>query len=130
MRVKITQENSLDAEQIVANSAMADTPGAAATLRKFLDRSTYLHVGRIDGEIACVCGVLLPSIISSRAYLWMITTTLADKHQFLLVRHSQIFIRERLKEFERIVGHTEISQPRSIRWLKWLGAKFGEPVGK
>jgi hypothetical protein len=35
-----------------------------------------------------------------------------------------------LESYERIVGVTDIGETQSIRWLKLLGAKYGEPDGK
>ena len=35
-----------------------------------------------------------------------------------------------LEQFKSIVGVVLMGNKRSIRWLKWLGAEFGEPNGK
>lgn len=77
-----------------------------------------------DGEIACVYGVMSPSLMSDEAYLWLLTNDLVRDHAFTFVRHSQIVIRELLKEYNVIHGHVLRGQINSIQWLEWLGVKL------
>lgn len=91
--------------------------------------SVVIWTGSIDGVLACIWGVIPPTLMSYQAYLWLYTTDALKGHEFLLVRHSQMVIEEVLDEYPSIVGHAIIGSDKSIRWLKWLGAKFGEPQG-
>jgi hypothetical protein len=91
--------------------------------------SNTIWIGKVDGELACVWGVVLPTIMSDRAYLWLWTTEKIKEHPFVFVRRAQIVVAELLKEYSVVVGHTVVGARNSIRWLKWLGAKFGEPDG-
>ena len=91
--------------------------------------SVEIWVGLIDGELACIWGVIPPSLMSHQAYLWLYTTDVIKEHQFILVRHSQMVIEQLLKDYTSIVGHAIVGSEKSIRWLKWLGAKFGTPQG-
>jgi hypothetical protein len=34
-----------------------------------------------------------------------------------------------LQRYPTIVGNCIVGEYKSIRWLKWLGAKFGRPEG-
>ena len=88
--------------------------------------SPFLWRGLVDDKVACMWGLVPPTMLSNTAYLWLITTKHADEHQFLLVRYSQRMIEVMLKEFPTICGHTAVGNTRAIRWLKWLGASFGE----
>jgi hypothetical protein len=88
--------------------------------------SRQLWVGLIEGNVVCVWGLIPPTLLSSRAYLWLYTTDNLDGNEFLFVRHSQRAIEEMLKEYSVIYGHTEPGLPRTHRWLRWLGAQFGE----
>ena len=92
--------------------------------------SSDVWTGMIDGEVVCVWGVAPPSLMSQRAYLWLYTTDKVKEHQFSFVRHSQIVLEDLLNVYDLITGHCVIGQDNSIRWLKWLGAQFGEPDGK
>jgi hypothetical protein len=91
--------------------------------------STFIWAGFVDDILACIWGVIPPTMMSNQAYLWLYTTDVVKEHQFLLVRHSQRVIEELLKEYPSIVGHVIVGSDKSFRWLKWLGAKFGEPQG-
>ena len=86
--------------------------------------------GRVDGKVACVWGLILPTLLSEQVYLWLYSNELVDQHQFIFVRNSQRLVEEILKRYELIVGHCLIENDRGRRWLKWLGASFGEPDGK
>lgn len=91
--------------------------------------SVAVWAGFINDKLACVWGVMPPTLLSTQAYLWLYTTDAIEGHDFVLVRHSQLVMEEILKEFPSVIGHAVVNNPKSIRWLKWLGAKFGEPRG-
>lgn len=99
-------------------------------MSKCVTGSSSVWTGFIDGKVACVWGVIPPTLLSDRVYLWLFTTDLIKDHQFIFVRHSQIVIKEILKDFDLIYGHCVVDAEHSIRWLKWLGAKFDKPEGK
>ena len=86
--------------------------------------SSKVWLGMIDDKILGFWGMVLPSLLSDRAYFWLHTTPLLKEHQFVFIRHSQIAIKEMLKEYPLIIGHTIKGSNKSIRWLKWLGAEF------
>lgn len=93
-------------------------------------RSTAMWVGLIDGALACVWGLVPPTLLSSQAYLWLHTTDVMKGHEFMFVRRSQIGVAEMLKMYPVIVGHAEVRNTRAIKWIKWLGGTFGEPDGR
>ena len=86
--------------------------------------SSKVWLGMIDDKILGFWGMVLPSLLSDRAYFWLHTTPSLKEHQFVFIRHSQIAIKEMLKEYPLIIGHTIKGSNKSIRWLKWLGAEF------
>lgn len=102
----------------------------AEIMRTCIALSSDVWTGLVDGEIACIWGVAPPSLLSTRAYLWLYVTELVKEHQFTFVRHSQVEIAKLLQIYDVITGHCIIGSTSSIRWLKWLGATFGEPDGK
>lgn len=99
------------------------------TMEFCLLMSTVIWAGFINNRLACIWGVIPPTLMSNQAYLWLYTTDVIKGHEFILVRHSQLVIEEILDEYPSIVGHATIGSDKSIRWLKWLGAKFGFPQG-
>lgn len=79
-------------------------------------------------QLACVWGLIPPSLLSDRAYLWLYTTDLVKDHEFIFVRNSQLAIEEMLKLYPVLVGHVKIGNDEALRWLRWLGAKFSDPA--
>lgn len=86
--------------------------------------SSKVWLGMADDKILGFWGVVLPSLISNRAYFWLHTTPALEEHQFVFIRHSQLAVKKMLAEYPLIIGHTVKGSERSIRWLKWLGAEF------
>jgi hypothetical protein len=91
--------------------------------------SVSMWAGLINGELAAMWGLMPPTVLSSQAYLWLYTTEVLEGHEFILVRHSQMVVKEMLKEYPSICGHAVVSNHKAVRWLKWLGAKFEHPIG-
>lgn len=100
------------------------------TMSNCAQMSSMTWVGRVDGELACIWGLIPPTLLSQQAYLWLYTTKIVEKHQFLFVRHSQRRMEEMLDEYPLIVGNCDANEKRSVRWLKWLGAEFVAKEGR
>lgn len=125
MTVKITQAKSINVADIIARSEFKDKPYSAShQLKRFIELSEIVRVGKVDDVVCCVWGLIPPSLLSSKAYLWLLTTDQLVEHQFVLVRYSQLEVAKLLEDYETIIGHCSVKQPKSIRWLRWLGAEF------
>lgn len=99
------------------------------TMEQCMMASQVVYQGKIDGKVACVWGLVPPTIMSDKAYIWLWTTSVADEHTFILVRNSQHMVQRMLEEYDSLIGHCRIGDDRAIRWMKWLRAEFGEPQG-
>ena len=99
------------------------------TILRAMKNSTHIWVGADDGKVIAVWGLIPPTLMSDTAYLWLFTTKHFTSHVFMFVRHSQRAIQSMLEEFPHICGHGVVAHSRSLRWLHWLGAEFGEPQG-
>lgn len=129
MTVAVTKECDLSIRDIIYNSPVRDAPNAEEILRRCILRSEEVRYGYHDGSLACVWGLIPPTIMSDTAYLWLLTTNIATEHKFLFVRHSQRYIEEALKVYPRIVGDANASDESAKKWLRWLGAEFEPPFG-
>ncbi len=127
--IAIRKSRDFGIGEVVARSEVAHIPDAEAILRRYIYRSIEVRVGLVDEEIACVWGLIPPTLLSHRAWLWLLTTDIAAQHKFLLIRYSQRYIEQALKEFPEIVGDCLVANKPAQRWLKWLGAEFGEAEG-
>ncbi len=131
MNVSIRCTTEVNVGDIISRSGhSARMVEAIGHLHSYIARSTWTWVGEADGVVACVWGVITPTLLSNRAYIWLITTALAEEHQFLLVRYSRMALDELLEHYDEIHGHCMIGHSQSIRWLRWLGAEFSEPQGQ
>lgn len=129
MNVVIRQTNCLDFEDVIRRSAVANMPNAIDSLLSFIHQSAYTFVGEVDGRVACVWGFIQPTMLSNKAYLWLLITDLVDQHKFIFIRQSQRFMEKMLKTYDCILGHANPKDQRAIRWLRMLGAEFEEPFG-
>jgi hypothetical protein len=130
MTVHITRLPGDEAYDLIFPSCFAKLPEMdQETMQRSMRNSSRVWLGMDGGQVVAVWGLVPPSLLSDRAYLWLYTTEALHRHIFLLIRHSQRAVAEMLKDYPRIVGHCRVGQDKSIRWLRWLGAEFGEPIG-
>jgi len=97
-------------------------------LTRCLLLSTDLWVGMVDGKMICFWGLSPSTLLNNSAHLWLYTVEAFKGHEFVFVRKSQRVVEEMLKLYPTITGFTNVHRPKAIRWLKWLGASFGEPI--
>lgn len=126
MKIKIEEAKGIDIVNVTRRSPM---PDGASALSEFLNRSAFSWTGSVNGQVACVWGLIAPTMLSDRAYLWLLTTDLVEEHKFLFVRYSQRCVEEMLRLYPVIHGNVDTRHPGAVQWLRWLGAEFLEPVG-
>ena len=124
-----TNMEGIDMDDLISRSEYKDHLSSSPQLLYLIQGSSDLWVGRYDGVVACVCGLVPPSLLSNQAYMWLVTTEVIPQHRFLLARYSRIFIERMLMKYDTIVGVCKLGQDMSIKWLKWLGAEFKPPMG-
>lgn len=127
--VRRVEDVTVDFAEVVRRSPVAEQPRALEHLLSFTKSSAYTYVGFIDGKVACIYGLMPPTLMSNRAYLWLLTTETATEHKFIFIRHSQLCVEAILREFDVIIGETNPQDARAMRWMRWLGATF-EYTGK
>lgn len=127
--ISIQRVRDVNVADVIGRSPVAKIPGADLVLLQCLSLSACSWVGRIDSSIVCVWGLIPPTILSERAYLWLLTTDLIEENKFIFVRYSQRVIEMMLNQYPVIVGHTDAGQKKTIRWLKWLNAEFAPAEG-
>jgi hypothetical protein len=111
---------------ILASKGESITEQEVKNLDSCLALATHIWVGQINGEVVCACGLIPPSLLAEEAYLWLYHTPLVEQYKFTFVRYSQLVMEAMLEVYPKIVGLTDRHERSSIRWLKWLGAKFND----
>lgn len=130
MSVVIKEKGEDNSLLTTISSCVSLTDAELKIMENSVKQSTLCWTGYVDGRLSCVWGLISPTLLSERAYLWLFTTEVMKEHQFLFVRYSQLAMERMLEEYPVIVGHAQLGANRSIRWLRWLGAVFGEPQGQ
>ena len=128
MKIAVKDDRAVNIADIVRRSPVSHVPGAERTLAECMRRSIEVRYGMLDGEVACMWGLIPPTLLSEAAYLWLLTTDIVAEHKFLFVRHSQRYVEEALCTFPTIIGDVVAGNDQALRWLKWLGAEFLVPV--
>jgi hypothetical protein len=101
-----------------------------ATMTRAIGNSDWVWIGDVNGEVFGFWGLIPPSLCSDRAYLWFMHTEALIRHTFTFVRKSRDVTAELLRHYPILVGHGRVSDSRSLRWLRWCGAQFSDPIGE
>jgi len=123
LKVEIRQVVTVNYDEVIPISEAGDDPKARPVLEEWIRHSPLVWEGRINGEVACVFGLIPKSIFDDEAYIWMLTTSVAKEHPFVFLRHAQIMLKRLFKIYNVIYGHVLPSNTHSVKWLKWLGMK-------
>jgi hypothetical protein len=129
MTVEIIRPSAADAYDLIYPDHLATLSMIEQeTMRRSIMNSAQLWLGKDDAAILAMWGLISPTLMSDRAYLWLYTTKHLPGHTFGLVRRSQRIVRGMLDDYSTIVGHCKLDALRSQQWLRWLGAEFGPPI--
>lgn len=99
-------------------------------MHKAVFASHWVWIGDVDGEVFGFWGLIPPTFLSDSAYIWFYHTPAIAKHQRAFIRHSRKVTAELLSHYPLLIGHGRLGDDRSLRWLAWCGATFGEPEGQ
>jgi hypothetical protein len=103
------------------------TDAQAVALAHCVGPTSDLWLGLINGRPVCAWGLVPPTMLSDRAYLWLYATPAIDEHKFLFIRRSMRVVEDLRQLYPVMYGVCDVTNPRAIRWLKRLGAKFSDP---
>jgi hypothetical protein len=90
-------------------------------LRQAVAGSRDVWSGFANNKLVLMYGVRLISIISNHAYLWMITTELAEKHWVTFIRATTLFAWELLHQYDKLTVISPMKSHTSQKWLKYIG---------
>lgn len=99
-----------------------------AKFKRLMQVSFSIHIGYIKDEVACIWGLIAPSMLADQAYMWLHTTDVVRHHTTTFIRGSRNMMDIALENFASIKGDCAINNGKAVPWLKWLGAEFGEPL--
>jgi len=90
-------------------------------IRQAIDGSREVWSGFADDKLVLIYGVRLISILSNHAYIWMISTELAEKYWVTFARATTLFTWELLQQYEQITAISPLKSKKSHKWLQYIG---------
>ena len=128
--ISIRTVSNVTLHELFNRSPVAGHQHGEELLKKCVAGSVDVRYGYVNGQCACVWGLIPPTLLSSSAYLWLLTTDLVEQHKFLFVRYSRRWVEDALKRYPRLIGDVVCGEgaDSTQRWLGLLGAKFLSPI--
>lgn len=138
MKVEIVPALPEHIDAIAANPRPADvaelwaaaraTPGYC--MRAGLRVSVQAYTGLVDGVPACMFGVNPISTIGGTGVPWMVGSTLLSDHgaHRALLRLAREPLARMQAAFPFLCNAVDARNVAAIRWLKWLGFEFCNPI--
>lgn len=96
-------------------------------LRSGVACSTHCWTGTVDGEPACMFGVVPASMMSGIGVPWMLGTDLVEEHATAFLRRNKRYVKHMLTAYNHLVNYVDDRNVKAIAWLKWLGFTMSEP---
>lgn len=112
----------------IRRTAVGDLPNPYPDLVDCANRSDPLLTYWFGPECIAIVGFIPLGIISTTAYLWMQNTPYTDKHPVAVARLGRLTLHEIASRYPCVIGECILNSP-GHRWVKWLGARFGESNG-
>jgi hypothetical protein len=125
----VQNAHAVDIHEVLSRSDVFEIEGSEQAVTYAYRMSSNCWAGLVDNKVACIWGLIPPTLLSDQAYLWLLITKEVEQHKFLFIRHSQRAVEAMLTKYSLIVGHCAIGNDPAIKWLRWLKAEFGPPQG-
>lgn len=116
---------SIDALEcrLIANASPAEAIEAC------LDRSDWALCARVDDEPQCIFGVTPEqSLLGDDGHPWMLGAYSLSRHARALLAHSRPYVDRMLESYQRLTNVVHADNRQAIRWLRWLGFAFKDPI--
>lgn len=83
--------------------------------------------GLADGRLVCMFGVAPQSLIGAVGIPWLLGSPEVCTFSRQFLRRNKAYVREMLRDFPILRNVVDQRNAVSIRWLGWLGFRFGIP---
>lgn len=81
-----------------------------------------------EGEVVAVFGDAVHSVLGQIGVPWLISTVHVERHPKAFLQVCKPEVAEMLTRHRELVNFVDVRNTTAIRWLKWLGFEFSEPV--
>jgi hypothetical protein len=121
----VVRHLDLDEIEPLARRWMTVGQGDMEALLEFSAKSVPLIGCFMGQDLVGLGGVVPQDAFCNLGVLWMQHTHATPNYQRTLIRVSPLILEALHKRYSRLVGTCSLG-PRSVRWLKSMGAKFVE----
>lgn len=80
-----------------------------------------------DGEVGAMFGIGQRLPDGSAGCAWLLTGRAVSQHPMAFLRRSRGVLGELLERCGNLGNYVDARYTASVRWLRWLGAEFGQP---
>lgn len=95
-------------------------------LQPVIERSNGLaFTGWANGEPVAMWGAMPATLLGDMGIVWMVTTDAVDRYQTVFLRQSAPLLAQLHARFPVLRNVVHIENEAAIRWLQWLGFRFG-----
>ncbi|MGJ5032266.1 phage protein Gp13 family protein [Bradyrhizobium sp. HKCCYLS2038] len=113
-----------DRDEVMAASGKSPAAAVAFSLR----RSAAAWTALIDGRPEVMFGVADLNILAGIGAPWLLGTDAVERHNRQFLRRSVRWRDQLLQRYSVLRNFVDDRNTTSVRWLRWLGFRFSEPV--
>ena len=132
--IKLTRHNISEINYLVENLRQADYEEILAAGHSNIYLNIYMSVdnsicyaAKADETLRCIFGVTKPMPDGARV-VWLLGTDTLDKHTRIFFFLFKFIADNWIKKYGTLFNHVHGKNKKSLRWLRYLGAKFYAPI--
>lgn len=80
------------------------------------------------GQVVAVFGDAVHSILGGIGVPWLISTIHVERHAKSFLKVCKPEVMDMLTRHQTLINYVDVRNSVAIRWLQWLGFKFGDAV--
>lgn len=113
-----------DRDEVFAASGHTPFEALALSLRK----SSRAYTGLVDGQPVVMFGVADINVLCGIGAPWLLGTDEVEQISLRFLRLSRRWRRQLFRGYSVLRNFVDVHNTVSVRWLRWLGATFSDPV--
>lgn len=102
--------------------------GPKEALVNGIAHSLWAFAAEVDGETQCIFGVASEGLLSEEGSPWLLGVDGIERHARELIAGTKAYLARMQLEFETLSNYVHANNRNAIRYLRWCGFSFGEPV--
>lgn len=111
----------------VAEIHAATGAGASKALARSVAMSTHAWASLQDGAVICLAGAGPSCLIGREGVAWLLASPAIETVPYRFFVESRRRLAECLRSYDVLRNWIDCRNTKTVPWLRWLGATFGEP---